>query len=186
MCAIEKTIESPEDKSAARRAVVLDAAFECFLQYGFAKTSLDDVAKKAKISRPLLYLLFKNKDDLFVAAIRDSYRRFIAAARSAADLQAGKEEKLIEMYEELLLKPWNRIVKAAGGQEFVRGYRRFFPHLDKEYEKETLKLLLPVFGDRKTAELFMLCVDGLFSDYPPTAVLRKRVRLLVGIFSKAD
>ncbi len=174
--------EDKEDKSAARRAAVLDAAYECFLQYGLVKTSLDDVAKRAKISRPLLYLLFKNKDELFVAAIRDAFQRFIRAARAAADARTGKEEQLIEMYEELLLKPWNRIVKAAAGQEFVRGYRQFFPHLDKEYEKETLKLLLPIFGDKKTAQLFMLCVDGLYSDYPPPTVLRKRVRLLANIF----
>lgn len=183
----EKTTESSEDKTSARRGAVLDAAYECFLQYGFAKTSLDDVAKKAKISRPLLYLLFKNKEDLFVAAIRDAYQRFTASAQLAANANAGSsEEKLILIYQELLLKPWSRIVKAASGKEFVSEYRHYFPHLDKEYEQETLKLLLPIFADKQTAELFMLCVEGLYSDYPTTATLRKRVQLLAHIFLKTD
>ncbi len=34
---------------------VLQAARWCFLNFGFAKTSLDDIGKRAGISRTLLY-----------------------------------------------------------------------------------------------------------------------------------
>ena len=33
--------------------------FHCFLQFGYAKTSMDDVASNANLSRPLIYLRFK-------------------------------------------------------------------------------------------------------------------------------
>lgn len=174
----------PEDKQADRRRVILNAAFECFLQYGFAKTSLDDVAKKAKLSRPLLYLSFKNKEDLFVEAIRDLYKRLIEQARPTLELNVGRKEKLILLYDVLLLKPWARIIKSPSGREFIEEYRRFFPHLDKEYERETLRLLTPIFADKKKAELFMLCVEGLYSDQPTTAVLKKRVEAIIDIFFK--
>ena len=37
-----------ESRDLARRRAILDAALSCFLQYGFAKTSLDDIAKRDK------------------------------------------------------------------------------------------------------------------------------------------
>lgn len=37
----------------------------CFKQYGFKRTSMLDIAKAADMSRPALYILFKNKTDIF-------------------------------------------------------------------------------------------------------------------------
>ncbi|WP_244283707.1 TetR/AcrR family transcriptional regulator [Leptospira haakeii] len=48
-----------------RKKEILDAALYCFLQFGYSKTSMDDIAKQANLSRPLLYLKFKNKEDLY-------------------------------------------------------------------------------------------------------------------------
>ena len=178
----KKIIEGMEDKQAVRRKAIIDAALECFLQYGFAKTSLDDIAKKAKLSRPLLYLLFKNKEELFVETLRSIYLDEINCARPVLDLQLSKKEKLVQLYEELLLKPWTRIYNSSSGAEFIKHCHKFFPQLDKEYEKEALKLLMPIFEDNATAKVFMLCIDGLYADDPPPAILRKRVRLLIERF----
>lgn len=44
---------------------VLAASLSCFKQYGFKRTNMEDIAKAADMSRPALYLLFKNKTDIF-------------------------------------------------------------------------------------------------------------------------
>jgi len=44
-----------------RRNQILAAALHCFLQFGYAKTSMDDVASNANLSSPLIYLRFKSK-----------------------------------------------------------------------------------------------------------------------------
>jgi AcrR family transcriptional regulator len=178
----KKIVETTEDKQAARRKAILDAALECFLQYGFAKTSLDDIAKRAQLSRPLLYLLFKNKEELFVETLRTIYQTELASARPVLDLRLSKKEKLMQLYEELLLKPWTYIYNSPSGAEFIEQCHKYFPQLDAEYEKEALKLLLPIFADKATAEVFMLCIDGLYVDDPSPAILRKRVRLLIERF----
>src|SRR5262245_5573714 len=49
----------------ARREKILDAATGVFVRYGFKKTSMDDVARAAGLSRQGLYLHFPNKVDLF-------------------------------------------------------------------------------------------------------------------------
>jgi AcrR family transcriptional regulator len=46
------------------------AAFEAFTEHGFAATRVDDVAKRAGVSKGLLYLYFKTKEELFKAVVR--------------------------------------------------------------------------------------------------------------------
>ena len=38
-----------------------------FLAYGFARTTMDDIARAADMSRPALYLLFRNKGQIYRA-----------------------------------------------------------------------------------------------------------------------
>ena len=47
---------------------ILDAALQVFARRGLHKTKLEEVAKEAGISKGTIYLYFKNKEELFVAA----------------------------------------------------------------------------------------------------------------------
>lgn len=44
---------------------ILDASQKLFLQYGYEKTSIEKIARQAKISKSNLYNYFKSKDDIF-------------------------------------------------------------------------------------------------------------------------
>lgn len=46
------------------------AALQAFAEKGYAATRVDDVAKRAGVSKGLMYLYFKTKEDLFKAVIR--------------------------------------------------------------------------------------------------------------------
>src|SRR6185312_6906579 len=63
-----ESISSTVDRT--RRGRVLAAALEVFGRYGFRKTSMDEVARSADISRQGLYLYFASKEALFRAAVR--------------------------------------------------------------------------------------------------------------------
>ena len=58
------------DRDAARRRVILDAARECILKFGYAKSSLEDIAKQAAVSRPLIYRKFESKEEIFGAVLK--------------------------------------------------------------------------------------------------------------------
>src|SRR5262245_23794888 len=47
---------------------ILDAALRVFARCGLHKTNLEEVAKEAGISKGTIYLYFKDKEELFVAA----------------------------------------------------------------------------------------------------------------------
>jgi len=53
-----------------RPAEIAEAALEAFAENGYAATRVDDVAKRAGVSKGLLYLYFKTKEELFKAVIR--------------------------------------------------------------------------------------------------------------------
>ncbi|MCG8351391.1 MAG: TetR/AcrR family transcriptional regulator [Chloroflexales bacterium] len=48
-----------------REQRILDAAADLFVHYGYDKTTVDDIAREAGVSKGAIYLHFKSKDDLF-------------------------------------------------------------------------------------------------------------------------
>lgn len=60
-------------------------ALEVFGRYGFRKTSMDEVARSAEISRQGLYLYFANKEALFRAAVRQELDNALTEASHRLD-----------------------------------------------------------------------------------------------------
>ncbi|MEW5726608.1 MAG: TetR/AcrR family transcriptional regulator [Pseudomonadota bacterium] len=57
-------------RGSAKREAVLDAAQACFLEMGYAGTSMDAVAARAGVSKATIYAHFQGKDELFGAIMR--------------------------------------------------------------------------------------------------------------------
>ncbi len=60
-----------------RRPLVLDAALELFLERGYDGTSIEAIAKAAKVSRAVVYDCFANKEALFGALLKREEQRLI-------------------------------------------------------------------------------------------------------------
>src|ERR1700732_468382 len=69
----------------ARQEHVLSVALEVFGRFGFRKTSMDEVARSADISRQGLYLYFASKEALFRAAVRQELDAALAEASRCLD-----------------------------------------------------------------------------------------------------
>ena len=171
------------DRDSARRRVILDAARECILKFGYAKSSLEDIAKQADVSRPLIYRKFKSKEEIFGAVLEDLFETQYRAAEQALVKPGSKREKLMSLYEALLLDPWKElIVDAPMGAEFYGTCRRITPDIYERRRKIQLKYTQAVLGTKEVSEVFMLAVDGLTQDLPSPKVLRRRLELLIDRF----
>jgi AcrR family transcriptional regulator len=71
--------------STSRQDRVLAVALDVFGRYGYRKTSMDEVARAADISRQGLYLYFASKEALFRAAVRQELGAALADASRALD-----------------------------------------------------------------------------------------------------
>ena len=92
--------ESSEAARPPRQAAILKAAVKVFFQFGYRKTSMDDVAAAAKVSRQTLYLQFLNKEQLFRAALENVTEQMLVLIRRLAGNQNGSvEQTLIGVFE---------------------------------------------------------------------------------------
>jgi AcrR family transcriptional regulator len=66
---------------------MLDAAVQMFSVNGYHETSMDVIAAKAEISKPMLYLYYGSKEDLFGACLDRELSRFIDGVREDIDLE---------------------------------------------------------------------------------------------------
>ena len=53
----------------ARRAQLLDVALEVFVEQGYHSASMDEIADRAGVSKPVLYQHFPGKLDLYLAML---------------------------------------------------------------------------------------------------------------------
>jgi AcrR family transcriptional regulator len=61
---------------------ILEAADDCFTTYGISKTTMDDVARRAQVSRATVYRYFSDRESLMLESIRRRSRRTMAPARA--------------------------------------------------------------------------------------------------------
>jgi AcrR family transcriptional regulator len=89
-----------ESGSGKRNAIVL-AALRLFPQYGYRKTSVDDIVRAAQVAKRTVYLHFENKAALFLAVLEyigDQVRQRCAAAESARGTAANRLAGLLDAF----------------------------------------------------------------------------------------
>lgn len=79
---------------AVREQQMLDAAVEMFSRNGYHETSMDAIAAEAEISKPMLYLYYGSKEELFGACLDRELGRFIEAVRADIDLKQSPKDLL--------------------------------------------------------------------------------------------
>jgi len=87
---------------------ITEAALAAFAEKGYAATRVDEVAKRAGVSKGLLYLYFKTKEDLFKAVIRSFVVPRIDALTAIVDSSEMSAE-------EFLRGPFFEFVKTLPG-----------------------------------------------------------------------
>ena len=85
----------PSEPQAARE-FLMDAAEACFEKYGIGKTTMDDIAKMAGVSRPTVYRHFNDRDTLILAVVMRRSRQLIDRAQKYIRKYKTFEQQLVE------------------------------------------------------------------------------------------
>lgn len=91
---LEMVLAEPDTDDVSES--VVDAALEEFLAYGLRRTTVDTVARRAKVSRATLYRRFKDKDALVQAVLVRECRRFFGSVADAVAGVSTMEARLVE------------------------------------------------------------------------------------------
>jgi AcrR family transcriptional regulator len=116
-----------------RRRALLDAALTVFTRYGYQKTSMDEVARSAQLSRQGLYLHFATKEELFRAAVRNTLENSSGAAVAALTNDSlPLDQRLVRAFDEW----FGRYIGIMGGDasDLIEATTRLSSEMLTQYE----------------------------------------------------
>lgn len=106
--------ERKQQERQARRRRIQRAAREVFAEKGYAKTSIEQVARRATLSVGAIYLYFRSKEDLYISLLEETLEQFdneLTQIRNRADLTPSNR----------LQAAWSYLIDWAGAD--VEGTR---------------------------------------------------------------
>lgn len=189
---------SPDD---LKRQRILERAAKVFLAYGIQRTTMDDIAKAAEMSRPALYLLFRNKIDIY-QAIALSY--FEASAASARRVLAGDgpigdrlnlllETSMFAMMEEFMRSPHGHEILDMKNQlagDVLADWKAEITSLvaealDRAARDSGVDLAARGYSAETLASLFWDAIEGMKARLKNLDELRAATRGLVSVVARA-
>lgn len=117
------TAELADHDEFDRRDQILEAANQCFSQLGIQRTSVQDVARMANVSRGTVYRYFEDRGILIDAAIEFGAQKFyeqVAAAMAKKTTLAEKVGAMAETHATILLDHRTRNRLMADDAELMR------------------------------------------------------------------
>ncbi|MDQ0192447.1 TetR/AcrR family transcriptional regulator [Paenibacillus wynnii] len=108
--ASEPVIKSSETISVNRREQILEAAVVVFAEHGYFRATTAQVAERVGISQPYVFKVFKNKEELFVAALKKAFERIVHTFEGIGASPENLLQEAIKAYEVLMETHPNEII----------------------------------------------------------------------------
>ena len=193
------TVRSNRQDATPEIARILEAARNAFFAHGFARTTMDDLARELGMSKKTLYRSFASKEAIVGAIV----------AAKVESISSGLEvimEDPESGFSTRAQRVMNHVMTGLSGVSptFVRDLQRFLPHVHKRIE-DVRRVLVPQTWSRLiregidegmvresvdpafAAELMLHAVQGLLNPgtldrlrLTPTQVFSRTTNLLLG------
>jgi Transcriptional regulator len=111
---------------------IKETARELFFSYGIKSVSMDDIAKKAGVSKRTIYEFFDDKNELVNEIVQDLVRSYSNLFRSSQSTAEDAIDEVIKQDDELL-EIWTKIRPG-----FFFELERTFPETSEQLEQYKL------------------------------------------------
>jgi len=131
--------------SEEKKTIITKVARQIFSKYGFLKTTVEDIAKAARIGKASIYHYFRSKEDLFKSVVEQEYQLLITKIEEEVNKENDPKNK-INVYVINRMKYLNELanVYSALKDEYLEHYA-FTEKIRERYfhkEMETLRAIL--------------------------------------------
>ena len=112
---------------AIREQQMLDSAIRVFADLGYRSASMDTIARDAGVSKPMLYLYYGSKEELFSACVTRESGRLIDQLTTAAVAGSGPRDRLEGVVQSFLeyvdqhTDSWNVVYRQSFAEPAFRG-----------------------------------------------------------------
>lgn len=178
-----------------KRAALLEAALKLFGQYGYRRTSIDDIAREADIAKGTVYLSFASKEDLFRALCAQLITRVEDESEKARALEAGFEARLYAVLAAKYGYLYEIVHSSAHAAELMDSKNRLSADLFEKFDRRYVRTVRAIVSDalrRKeivatamplsaadTTALIMSAAHGIEAEASSPQELQRRLRELV-------
>jgi TetR/AcrR family transcriptional regulator len=128
----------PSRRKQARPGELLAAALDLFVEKGYAATRVEEVARRAGVSKGTLFLYFASKEELFKAVVRENISGRFPQWSSELDVFPGSSAELLRY----AMQAWWAHVgdaKASGISKLIMSEASNFPELAVFYNHEVIE-----------------------------------------------
>ena len=132
-----KAVPRWKRRKEARPAEILSAALAVFVERGFAATKLEEVARRAGVTKGTVYLYFESKEALLKAMVRETIVPIFARGEQMVAEHQGSSADLLT---QLMRKWWERIgeTSLSGIPKLMMAEAGNFPALARFYYDEVI------------------------------------------------
>lgn len=136
-----------ERRKAQKKEDIIRAALELFIQYGFKKVSVNDIAVKANVSPVTIYNHYGNKDSLVFEVIRYQLRSMIESYKKIIYGDATFPEKI----QEIVFSKVEVASQFSGelASAVLRNGSVYTQPIYEEFEQEAMEITMDLFEEGK-------------------------------------
>ncbi len=152
---IEKRKPGRPSTNDSRRKEILEKSTECFIKFGFNKTTLDEIGEAIGFNKAALYYYFKNKEELFIQVVNNQLTIGLNKLQSDLSELPDNESKILKYI-------WNRTQVYANlirltslSNENILDLNSTFEEIYSPYKKSEIKYLSNIISktvDNKTQQ----------------------------------
>lgn len=161
-------------KSTLKKSQIINVAKICFAQFGYDKTTLDDIGKRIGLNKSSLYYYFKNKEEIFTAVVLEEADNIVEELQSEIESKVSPEER-IQFYMRKRLGYYKKILSlhqlsAESLRQIQPGFHQLYSNIllrEITFIQRQILLIdnnIPEAQAKKIAELIIISADGIKHD----------------------
>lgn len=173
-----------------RRKNIIEAAQAIFLRYGFARTTMADIANAAGLSRPTLYASFPDKAEIFRAVLESMVADELAALEAGLETHEGFAARMTYLSETWVLDGYDLVAANPDAKDMfdmsfavVRESYALFEDLLTDLISEAFADSARAGDARRLARMAVAAMKGFKDIAQDREDLREMIRSLVGAVS---
>lgn len=132
-------------EKSSKRNMIIEIAKKHFIEKGYYKTNLDEVAKELNIAKGTIYLYFQSKSELFVEIVENDLRSLINDLRDIMNNEKEPKRKL-ERFIDIL---WDKLYEFRNSLRMPEISQREFI-FDEEIFPLYMHRIYPIVSELKT------------------------------------
>lgn len=125
----------------SRRKEILEKSTECFIKFGFNKTTLDEIGDAIGFNKAALYYYFKNKEELFIQVVNNQLTIGLNKLQNELSDIPDNEAKILKYLWNRTQVYTNLIKLTSLSSENILDLNNTFEEIYTPYKKQEINFL---------------------------------------------